>query len=220
MDIDAIRKAYRRYAGLYDLYFGAVLHHGRKTAIGKMGFNKGDHILEVGVGSGLSLPLYPKDVRITGIDLSPEMLALAELRRQRERLQNVVDLRVMDAEHMEFADDTFDKVVAMYVVSVSPNPARLIREMQRVCKPDGELFVVNHFHSSNPVVGGVESMLAPLSRLLGFRPNFSLQSLVRETGLEILDSRPVNLFGYWTLLRFRNVKQRPEAGEAPRQATA
>ena len=206
MDIDAIRKSYRRYARSYDFYFGAVFQPGRKAVIDSMNCHSGDAILEVGVGTGLSLPLYPDDVHVTGIDLSVDMLARAEARLRRDGLKHV-ELLEMDAEYMTFADNSFDKVVAMYVASVVPHPKDLVDEMQRVCRPGGEIYIVNHFHSANPVLGRIEKLLAPLSKLMGFRPDFSLEAFIRETGLEVMSSVPVNLLGYWTLLHARNNKQ-------------
>lgn len=205
MDIDAIRKSYRRYAESYDLYFGAVFQPGRQAVIEQLNCRPGDRILEVGVGTGISLSLYPPGVRITGIDVSAEMLDRAHARKQREQLANV-ELHEMDAEAMSFADDSFDKVVAMYVASVVPNPQRMVDEMRRVCRPTGELFIVNHFHSNHPLLSRCEKMVAPLSRLVGFRPDFSLDEFVRDTDLDVLQRTPVNLMGYWTLLRARNNK--------------
>lgn len=207
MEIEAIKKAYRRYARLYDLYFGALFQPGRKAVLRHMNLRPGQRVLEVGVGTGLSLPLYPRGVHVTGIDVSPEMLERARERLAREGITENVELHVMDAEHMSFPDDSFDKVVAMYVVSVVPHPRRLVDEMRRVCRPDGEIYIVNHFHSPNPVIGGVESLLAPLSRVVGFHPDFCLKTFVRETELEVVDKQKVNLFGYWNLLRARNNKR-------------
>ena len=209
MDITAVQKVYRRYAQGYDLYFGAMFQQGRQAIITKMNCHPGDRILEVGVGTGLSLPLYPRNVQITGIDLSREMLARARMRKIRENLTHVAALQLMDAENMEFGDNSFDMVVAMYVVSVTPHPARLVNEMRRVCKPEGELYIVNHFHHTNPFVGGVERMIAPLSRQMGFRPDFSMKNFIKETGLDVVERIPVNLLGYWTLLKCRNNKISP-----------
>lgn len=203
MDLEAIQKSYRRYAHSYDLYFGAVFQPGRKAVIDLMACQAGERVLEVGVGTGLSLPLYPRDVHITGIDVSAEMLAKAEQRVQHHHY-NHVDLREMDAEAMSFADAGFDKVVAMYVASVVPNPKRLVEEMQRVCKPGGMLFIVNHFHSDNRVLARLERSIAPLSKLMGFRPDFSLENFIRDTDLDIVRQTPVNFFGYWTLLQAQN----------------
>jgi phosphatidylethanolamine/phosphatidyl-N-methylethanolamine N-methyltransferase len=205
-----IIKAYRRYAQGYDVYFGAVFHPGREAAIRRMNLRPGDRVLEVGVGTGLSLPLYPRGVSVTGIDLSPDMLQRARARASRKGLGQAISLEVMDAEQMRFPDDSFDKVVAMYVVSVAPNPVRLVDEMRRVCKPDGELLILNHFRHPNSVIGGFERLVAPLSRQLGFRPDFPLDSFVRESGLDVVEQTPVNLFGYWTLLRARNNKSGTE----------
>jgi phosphatidylethanolamine/phosphatidyl-N-methylethanolamine N-methyltransferase len=206
VDIDIIEKVYRRYAQSYDFYFGALFQPGRRAVISKMNCLPGDRILEVGVGTGLSLPLYPTDVFVTGIDISREMLARARARKLREGLNHVTALRRMDAERMQFPDNHFDKVVAMYVASVVPNPARLVDEMRRVCQPDGELFIVNHFQHANPVVGSVERMVAPLSKLMGFHPDFCLKEFVAQTELDVIERSPVNLLGYWTLLRARNNK--------------
>jgi phosphatidylethanolamine/phosphatidyl-N-methylethanolamine N-methyltransferase len=219
MDINAVQKVYRRYAPAYDFYFGAMFQHGRREIVARMDCRPGDRILEVGVGTGLSLSLYPRHVEVTGIDLSPEMLARARARRRGRRLNHVVALRLMNAEHMQFSDDSFDKVVAMYVVSVTPHPARLTDEMRRVCKPGGELFIVNHFQNANSLVRGVERLAAPFSRVMGFRPDFSLEHFIDETGLDVAARIPVNALGYWTLLRCRNNKP-STAGVSPMPALA
>ncbi|HSD97067.1 MAG TPA: methyltransferase domain-containing protein [Sulfuricaulis sp.] len=214
MDINAIQKVYRRYAQGYDVYFGALLQPGRKKIIEKMHCRPGDRILEVGVGTGLSLPLYPRSVHVTGIDISREMLARARARKARLHLDHVTALRLMDAESLRFPADSFDKVVAMYVVSVAPHPARLVSEMRRACRPGGELFIVNHFQHANPVVGGLERLFAPLSRLMGFHPDFSLENFLRDSGLDVAERTPVNALGYWTLLRARNGKTAARIGES------
>ena len=206
MELRAIEKVYRRYAKRYDFYFGALFQPGRKAVIDRMHCQPGEHILEVGVGTGLSLPLYPSGVQVTGIDISEEMLARARARSARDGLEHVAALLRMDAEHMQFRDDSFDKVVAMYVVSVVPSPAQLVAEMRRVCRSGGDLYIVNHFQHTNPLVAGIEQLLAPLSRLLGFHPDFPLENFLQETGLEVSERIPVNALGYWTLLRARNNK--------------
>jgi len=206
MELRAIEKVYRRYAKRYDFYFGALFQPGRKAVIDRMHCQPGEHILEVGVGTGLSLPLYPAGVQVTGIDISEEMLARARARSARDGLEHVAALLRMDAEHMQFRDDSFDKVVAMYVVSVVPSPAQLVAEMRRVCRSGGDLYIVNHFQHTNPLVAGIEQLLAPLSRLLGFHPDFPLANFLRETGLEVSERIPVNLLGYWTLLHADNHK--------------
>lgn len=215
MDIRAIEQTYRRYARFYDFCFGAIFQPGRKAIIDRMDCGPGERILEVGVGTGLSLPLYPGNVTVTGIDISRDMLDQAHARKERGGLDNVAQLALMDAEDMEFEDDTFDKVVAMYVASVVPYPERLVDEMRRVCKPNGQIIFVNHFHSRNPVLGGIESLLAPLSRQLGFRPDFSLERFIGETGLDAMNIHPVNLFNFCTMLEARNNKPFSSEAVAP-----
>jgi phosphatidylethanolamine/phosphatidyl-N-methylethanolamine N-methyltransferase len=206
MDISSIKKTYRRYASSYDLCFGPLLKQGRKRAVKMMRCRPGDTILEVGVGTGLSLPLYNPGVRIVGIDISPDILQRARTLASRRKHSNVRNLLEMNAEQMEFPDNSFDKVSAMYVVTVVPDPAQLVREMRRVCKPNGELFIVNHFHCGNPLVGTCERLLAPRSKFLGFDPVLPMERFISQTGLEVEEICPVNFFGYWTLIRIANDK--------------
>jgi phosphatidylethanolamine/phosphatidyl-N-methylethanolamine N-methyltransferase len=201
MQIEAVKAAYRRYAKVYDAVFGPVLQPGRKAVLEALQCRPGDRVLEVGVGTGLSLPLYPPFVRLTGVDLSREMLEKARARVERRGLANVEGLHEMDALAMDFPDASFDKVVAMYVVSVVQEPARLLRELHRVCKPEGEIFIVNHVRSSNPVVGALERSLARFSDQLGFHPDFELHSLVNGSArVEHISS--INFF--WKVMRVRN----------------
>ena len=215
MNIQAIEQAYKRYARFYDVCFGAVFQPGRRAIVDRMNCGPGERILEVGVGTGLSLPLYPQNVSVVGIDISSHMLDQARVRQARCGLENAVELMVMDAERMGFKDDSFDKVVAMYVASVVPDPDRLVDEMRRVCKPGGQIYMVNHFHSRNPILGGVESLLAPLSKQLGFRPDFSLDRFLGQTGLDPMNIRRVNLFDFSTMVEARNNKQGAAEIQAP-----
>jgi phosphatidylethanolamine/phosphatidyl-N-methylethanolamine N-methyltransferase len=200
MHIEAVKAAYRRYARIYDVVFGAVLQPGRKAVLEALELKPGDRVLEVGVGTGISLPLYPRDVRITGIDVSREMLERARARVARAKLTNVDALLEMDAEVMAFPDASFDKVVAMYVVSVVPRPAKLLEELHRVCRPDGEIFIVNHFQSENRVVGTLERILGKVSSQIGFDPEVDLRTLVPSA----VNGDVSRIALFWKMVRLRN----------------
>ena len=201
MQIESVKAAYRRYAAVYDAVFGPVLQAGRKAVVQALGLRPGDRVLEVGVGTGLSLPLYPRDVRITGIDVSREMLEKARRRVARRRLGHVDALLEMDAERMTFPEASFDKVVAMYVVSVVERPAKLLEELHRVCRPHGEIYLVNHVRSDNRFIAAVEKGLARFSDKLGFHPDFELRDMVGDEG-ELTELSRINFF--WKVMRLRN----------------
>jgi phosphatidylethanolamine/phosphatidyl-N-methylethanolamine N-methyltransferase len=204
VDQEAVTAAYRRYAPVYDFVFGRVFDPGRRRLVEALNCRPGDEVLEVGVGTGLSLRYYPSHARVTGIDMSPHMLARASMQVQRHGLRNV-SLMAMDVQSLSFPDASFDKITALYVASVVPDPAQMMRELERVCRPGGEVMVVNHFTRNEGIISRMERGLAPLTRSLGFRPLFPMDAFITLTRLELTDSTPVNAFGYWTLLRFRNV---------------
>ena len=201
MQIEAVKAAYRRYAAVYDAVFGPVLQPGRKAVMQALRLRPGDRVLEVGVGTGLSLPLYPGNVQITGIDLSREMLEKARRRVERRRLVNIEALLEMDAESMTFPDASFDKIVAMYVLPVVENPQKLLKELHRVCRPDGDIFIVNHVRSDNRLIAAFENGLARFSDTIGFRPDFELRDMVSDAD-EITELSRINFF--WHVMRLKN----------------
>ncbi len=203
MDLSSIRNAYRRYARHYDKIFGPVFAPGRRLTMEYVNAEPGRRILEVGVGTGLSLPEYRDDVSVVGIDVSPDMLDVARRRVEEERLRQVEGLYEMDAEALEFPDDSFDVVVAMYVASVVPNPQRFIDEVRRVCRPGGDILIVNHFASNHPVLRRMEQTLKPLSKILGFRTDMELDDLPEFADFQRVGVHPTNLFGYWKLVHYR-----------------
>ena len=204
MELEDTVRTYRFFSGSYDFVFGPVFHPGRKAAVRVANDRPGQRILEVGVGTGLSLPHFRRDARVTGIDVSAEMLARARRRAARLKLAQVEDLLEMDAEATSFADDSFDAVLALYVASVVPSPARFAAEMRRVCVRGGTIVVVNHFASENWVARYLEARLARLARHIGFHPDFSFDQFCRDSRLSIREVRRSNLFGYWKLLRCVN----------------
>ena len=204
MDTAAVREAYKRWAPVYDFTFGQVAKAGRIHAVEIINRRRGK-VLEVGVGTGLSLPSYAPHLRITGIDLSPEMLDKARERVEERGLSNVEALYEMDAGNLQFADDSFDTVVAMYVMTVVPDPERVMRELQRVCAPGGEVILVNHFSEDEGVRGWVERKMAPLADKLGWHPVFPVDKVMGCKGLRLSERRSLRPVGLFTMLRF--VKQ-------------
>ncbi len=202
----SIQKAYKRYAKSYNFFFGWIFHPGRATAVELLQRKPGHRILEVGVGTGLSLELYPRHVRVVGIDVSREMLDKAIEYVEKEKLVQVESLKIMDAENMTFEDSSFDSVVAMYVATVVPNPRKFISEMKRVCKPNGQIVLLNHFSKTDGITRRLNDFISPLSKYLGFRPNLTFEDFMVETGL-IVDHRiTVNVFDLWTILISTNEK--------------
>jgi phosphatidylethanolamine/phosphatidyl-N-methylethanolamine N-methyltransferase len=173
MDLQDTLKTYRLFSGSYDFVFGPVFHPGRKEAVRIVNDRPGQHILEVGVGTGLSLPFFRKDAKVTGIDVSTEMLEKARRRVARRQLAQVEALVEMDAENLSFPDDSFDSVLALYVASVVPDPARFAAEMRRK---------------------------------IGFHADFPLADFLAASRLDVRETRPSNLCGYWRLLRCVNNK--------------
>lgn len=200
LDTEAVRDAYRRWAGVYDEVFGSVSGPGRRRAVAAVNALPGTRVLEVGVGTGLALPLYDPRKRVVGIDLSRDMLLRAKERVAARRLRNVTGLMEMDAESMAFADGSFDVAVAMFTATVVPDAKRLYREMRRVVRPGGQLLFVNHFAAEGGLRWWAERTLAPLSRVLGWHPDFVLTDLLEDprAAAEILPCPP---FGLFTLVR-------------------
>ncbi|WP_029008312.1 class I SAM-dependent methyltransferase [Azospirillum halopraeferens] len=204
MDTESIRNAYRRYARIYDDVFGRILASGRHAAVARINRQGGRRVLEVGVGTGISLSDYRRDLDIVGIDLSLEMLTVARNRVQREGLTNVEGLLEMDAGRLAFADASFDVVAAMYVLTVVPDPQGTLAELERVCRPGGEIVIVNHFAEDKPGLRRtVERGLAPFSRKLGWRPDFTLDALLSGSRIEVEAMDTVPPFGLFSVLQCR-----------------
>jgi phosphatidylethanolamine/phosphatidyl-N-methylethanolamine N-methyltransferase len=203
LDTAAVRAAYRRWASIYDASFGSISLWGRRAAADAANALPGRRILEVGVGTGLALPRYAADKRVVGIDLSPEMLALARARAAEQRLANVEALLEMDAEATSFADGSFDVAVAMFVASVVPQPRRLLTELQRVVRPGGHILFVNHFAAERGPRWWIERALAPASRKLGWHPDFRFEALLPPEALARARREPIPPFGLFTLVDLR-----------------
>ncbi|MBE9604395.1 class I SAM-dependent methyltransferase [Acetobacteraceae bacterium H6797] len=204
LDADSVRDAYRRWAGFYDLVFGGVSAPGRRRAVEAANRLPGTDVLEVGVGTGLALPLYRAEKRVVGIDLSREMLQKAQERVSNEKLAHVGGLLEMDAEKMAFADASFDIAVAMFTASVVPDAKKLFAEMSRVVRPGGHLLFVNHFAAQSGPRWWVERSMAPLARVLGWHPDFELTDLLDPKQAEVEAQENCPPIGLFTLVRVRN----------------
>ena len=201
LDAVSVRHAYRRWAPIYDFTFGTVAESGRKNAVKIINRRRG-RVLEVGVGTGLSLPCYEKHLTVTGIDLSPEMLDKARARVRRQGLGNIDGLYEMDAGALAFPDESFDTVVAMYVMTVVPDAEKVMRELERVCATGGEVILVNHFSQEEGVRGFVERRLAPLASSIGWHAVFTLDRVLVCEDLRLAERRTLWPFGLFTMLRF------------------
>ena len=215
MDEEAVRDAYRRWAPVYDYTFGKVSTAGRRHAVEMINASSGK-VLEVGVGTGLSLPEYKPHLEITGIDLAPEMLQKAHERVKAEGLKNVAGLHEMDAGNLQFPDASFDTVVAMYVITVVPEPEKVMRELSRVTKPGGQVLLVNHFSQEEGVRGWVERKMAPFADLVGWHSVFETSRVMVCDDLKLVDRKSLRPWGIFTMMRFVkdvNAKRQPLAAE-------
>ena len=205
MQVESIQKLYRRWAPVYDLTFGRITQRGRIIAAEHVN-TKGGTVLEVGIGTGLALDFYAPHVRVTGIDLSAEMLREAEVKATRKGLKTLSGLHEMDAREIAFHDAAFDHVAAMHIMSVVPEPERVLDEMARVCRPGGSVLIVNHFAGRAKGWSFVEWLVAPMANLLGWHSDFAISRVLGHPQLLLEESRQVSPFGLMTFLRFRRVE--------------
>jgi len=198
MDLDTVRRAYSRWARVYDLAFGPGMRHARRTGISMLRLGARARVLEVGVGTGLSLPFFPSDCRVYGVDISRKMLARARARAEDPGRALIEG----DVAHLPFPDGAFDGILAPYVVSAVPDPVAMLREIRRVGRPGARIVLLNHFASEHPFLAAVERAISPTTtKVLGFHADFDVGPLLREVGLEVSEAEKVPPFGYWRALR-------------------
>ena len=202
IDATDVRQAYRRWAPVYDHTFGSFVEAAVRQVTARANRHTG-RLIEVGVGTGLALPHYTPSLRVTGIDLSPEMLARARRRAAEAAQGNIEALLEMDATALSFPDASFDVAVAMFVMTVVPDPARAMAELARVTRPGGTVLICNHFSVERGLRGAVERGLSRYAARLGWRPEFPVETLLVCEALELVGRSPVKPFGFFTLLEFR-----------------
>jgi len=215
----SVIKTYARWAPVYDMVFGSVFENARRMAVAASE-RVGGRILEVGVGTGISLPYYSPPRRVVGIDISERMLAQARRRVVVDGLQHVESLQVMDAEHLEFPAESFDVVVAQYVVNTVPNPEKALDEFMRVLRAGGELVIINRVGADAGSRRALEHALQPIAQRLGWRSDFPWERFERWTArtphAHLIERRPVPPLGHFALIRFG--KRVPTGGARRRQA--
>ena len=197
--------AYARWAPIYDPIFGSFTNRGRRTAVAAVNALPAGRVLEVGLGTGISLPDYDRHHRIVGIDLSPDMLAIARKRVADKQLDNVEAIEEMDAGNLSFDDHAFDAVVAMFVMTVVPDPDRVLAEIVRVVRPGGRVILVNHFSVETGPRAAIERWMSRFSAKLGWRPNFPIERVLGRPELKLLRRQSVKSFELFTLLEFERV---------------
>ena len=196
---DFVAGVYEKLASVYDLAFGPALQPGRIRAVERMDIQPGERVLEVGVGTGINLSLYPRTCQMTGIDFSSSMLEKA---RERAAWGGLRQLRLvqMDSADLKFADDSFDIVYAPYLISVVPDPVKVACEMRRVCRPGGRIIFLNHFLSPNLLVSRVERLISPFTIHIGFKADLDLSAFLAQSALEPVSIEKVNVPRIWSLV--------------------
>lgn len=202
MTTHTIGRQYDLLCSIYDTVFTNLLNPGRKEVMRAVNASPARSVLEVGVGTGVCLDQYRSDMRITGIDISAKMIGKARQRVERLGLRHV-RLMEMDAEDMPFPDHSFDAVVALYVVSTVSKPERMMAELNRVCKPGGRIFILNHFSERMSPMRWIEKIALPLTSRIGWRSYFE-RSQIALPSMRLLNVKRLNCFGYWQLLEFEN----------------
>ena len=201
-----VNDAYSRWAPFYDAAFAWVMRPGRVATAALLN-QTGGRVLDVGVGTGLELPMFGPTVKVTGIDLCEPMLNIARKRVETHNLGNVEDLLVMDAMDLKFPDASFDAVIGPYVLTVVPEPERTLDEMARVVKPGGEIILSNHIGAESGPVAVFESWLGKRSASLGWRPQFPWSIVTnwldRRPDIEFIERRPLDKIGLFTLIRMK-----------------
>ncbi|MBI5903073.1 MAG: class I SAM-dependent methyltransferase [Deltaproteobacteria bacterium] len=205
MELESIKKIYAGYSNVYDVLFKRFFYPRIKHAITYMDIRPGERILDVGVGTGLSFSVFPKYCKVVGIDLSTEMLKKAREKIEKNGLDNIRVLG-MDAMSIGFRDDSFDKVFVSHVVSVVPDPYRVMSEVKRVCRKGGQVVIINHFKSRNKLLETVEKIINPVCMKIGWRSDLCLNEFIDRAGLKVRRKYMLKKLDFWHILFTTNDK--------------
>jgi phosphatidylethanolamine/phosphatidyl-N-methylethanolamine N-methyltransferase len=205
MEETEIKRIYATYSRIYDFIFKRWFFPRQQHAIQSLKIHPGQRILDVGVGTGFSLPLYPRCAQVLGVDLSSKMLKEAHKKVQHKRLEHVALLE-MDASHLAFPDSTFDIVIVAFVISVVPDPIQVLAEIKRVSKPEGQIVIINHFQSQNRLMAQLEKWVSPLCAKIGWRSDLALDYLVQHGDLHIDRKYSLNKVDLWKVIYATNNK--------------
>jgi phosphatidylethanolamine/phosphatidyl-N-methylethanolamine N-methyltransferase len=205
MEVAEIKRIYAYYSRVYDFIFKRWFFPRQQYAIQALNISPGQRVLDLGVGTGFSLPLYPQHAQVVGVDLSSKMLHEARKKVLRERLSHV-DLMEMDAAHLAFPDNTFDCVIVAFVISVVPDPLQVLAEIKRVSKPEGHIVIINHFQSQNKVMAQFEKWVSPLCTKIGWRSDLALDYLVQHANLRIDRKYSLSKLDLWKVIYAINNK--------------
>jgi phosphatidylethanolamine/phosphatidyl-N-methylethanolamine N-methyltransferase len=205
MNQEEVKSIYGKYSSVYDKVFAQFFRPRIKIGIEKSGIRSGHKVIEVGVGTGISLPLYPAGCKVVGVDLTRKMLDKAQEKKELHRLDNV-ELLEMDAENLTFDDDTFDHSLAAFVITVVPNPEKMVSEMKRVTKKGGNILIFNHFSSKNPFIRGMNHLFSPLTEKVGWRSDVTLDLLSNHCNLQITSVLKKTAIDPWSIIIANNNK--------------
>ncbi len=205
MDREQVRTIYGQYSSVYDLCFSHVFSPRIQMGLNKSDIQDGDKVLEVGVGTGISLHMYPESCMLVGVDVTRKMLEKARNKKKAMQLENV-HLLEMDGENLTFADDSFDHSVAAFVVTVVPNPEKMVSEMKRVTKKGGNIVILNHFTANNGIMLKLEKLFSPLCERWGWRSDISINLLSNHCSLEIKEVFKKNRLDPWSIVIATNHK--------------
>ena len=202
---------YAQFARHYDKVFQWFFVPRHRDAVRRLQLPPGARVLDVGCGTGLSLREYPAGARVVGLDLSSEMLAVAE-KRARQQARARVDLVRGDALHLPFPEASFDALLCAFVISVVSDPPALARELARVTRPGGDVVILNHFRSDNPLWGRFEDLMSPLCLHLGWRSDLTVEEALGDAPLEVTALYSLARLDLWKTVRCR---RRLQEGHKP-----